>query len=328
MNVSVVHSPQQSVFFMLRDIASTIPAGRAARTKPPMLSDRDRAFALRPIRRQRLHCAVPDALVPLAPGSDVSVADQVAALREYAPDDLLQDLGAGGSSATWAPVARDPKRWLTEYADATMAAWHNLAQSWSSTRAALDRETERIGVAAVRGGLDAVLNTLSSRLRFADDCLFIGSPDYLRGSPDRHPTVRIPLAGRRLHLVPSIGARDALFVHLDETDFVGVAYPARPPRRPAPDGDPLAVVLGAVRARLLRLLDRPYPAGEVAARLGVSAGSATWHCDMLDRAGLVRRERRGQRVLVSRTVAGEELLVLMRPGNGAKTRRMDGAAGN
>ncbi len=233
MNVSVVHSPQQSVFFLLRELAGTLPAGRT----PPELSDRDRAFALRPIRRQRLHGAVPDALVPLSPRTDVSVAEQIAALHDYSPEDLVQDLGADGVSAAWEPVARDPRRWLAEYADATAAAWRFLEQRWTSARAALDREAERIGVAAVRGGLGSVLNTLSPRLRFSDGCLIIEAPDYLRRtSGQHHPATRIPLAGRRLHLVPSIGPADGLFVHLDDAEVIGVAYPVRTSARPGNHG--------------------------------------------------------------------------------------------
>ena len=72
----------------------------------------------------------------------------------------------------------------------------------------------------------------------------------------------------------------------------------------------LASLLGVPRAALLRALERPATVGELAARLHLVPSGITHHIQVLEPAGLVRRERRGQFVLVHRTARGTELLEL------------------
>jgi DNA-binding MarR family transcriptional regulator len=69
-------------------------------------------------------------------------------------------------------------------------------------------------------------------------------------------------------------------------------------------------VLGAARARILLNLDRSS-AGALARRTGCSPATVTYHCNVLEAAGLLRRERRGKQVLVSRTPRGRELVALL-----------------
>jgi DNA-binding MarR family transcriptional regulator len=77
---------------------------------------------------------------------------------------------------------------------------------------------------------------------------------------------------------------------------------------PAPDG--LEALLGAQRTRLLRHLDRPATPGRLAETLHAVPSAATHHLAILERAGLVVRERHGRRVLVHRTARGTDLLGL------------------
>ena len=73
---------------------------------------------------------------------------------------------------------------------------------------------------------------------------------------------------------------------------------------------PLEALLGMPRAALLRALDRPATAGELAARLSLVPSGITHHVDVMEPAGLVTRERRGQYVVVRRTARGARLIEL------------------
>jgi DNA-binding transcriptional ArsR family regulator len=72
----------------------------------------------------------------------------------------------------------------------------------------------------------------------------------------------------------------------------------------------LDALVGEPRATLLQALDRPSTVGQLAARLGFVPSAITHHVSVLEPAGLVVRERRGQSVLVHRTQRGTELLAL------------------
>jgi DNA-binding MarR family transcriptional regulator len=52
-------------------------------------------------------------------------------------------------------------------------------------------------------------------------------------------------------------------------------------------------------------------AGALASALDCAANTATYHCNHLEKARLVVRERRGQSVWISRTPRGHELVDLM-----------------
>lgn len=305
-DVFVARSPLQSMHQLLHDVvnppgAALAPAATRA-LRSALSSDSD-AFALSAFR-----CdgggLVPEATAPIPPRGDVTVAEQVRCLHDYPPDELTADLaGIGPTSGAWRRIGDEPRRWLSAYAATTATAWRLLEPWWHTVGPLIDRETERIGIAAVRGGLDTVLNTLSRRITFADGTFHVARSGAF------------PLRGRRIVLVPSILGPDGLFIHLDEPDVLSIAYPVRgvlSPPPPAPHRtDRLATVLGAARAAILRRLDAPVTMGTVAARLSVTPAAATRHCDLLDRAGLITRRRRGQVVLVSRSDTADRLLQLL-----------------
>jgi DNA-binding transcriptional ArsR family regulator len=72
----------------------------------------------------------------------------------------------------------------------------------------------------------------------------------------------------------------------------------------------LEALVGPQRALLLRALDRPRTVGELAETLIAVPSAATHQVSALEAAGLVVRERAGQRVFVHRTVRGARLLEL------------------
>jgi DNA-binding transcriptional ArsR family regulator len=70
----------------------------------------------------------------------------------------------------------------------------------------------------------------------------------------------------------------------------------------------LAVLLGHTRAAVLRALQEPCGTAELAARLGISAASASEHAKVLRDADLVETVRRGRAVRHSLTYLGHSLL--------------------
>lgn len=303
LQVTVAHSPQQSVYIALREASSTRGPFSTRGVLGPVRSLVARPeydHLLRPTRRYGLGAIVPNALVPLAAVRDITVSEQVDALHEYSAQTLLDDIeNLGPGAPLWRQAAADPEQWLRTYAGLVGRCWQLFEQRWRLLRPAVDAEIERLGVASVRHCLVSALNTLSPRLTFTETGV----------SVDGHEPVRFE--GRPLVLVPGIGARDTLFVHDADPSVFSIAYPLRslPDVSPVrPVQDPLEVVLGVPRARVLRMLNAAQPVGAVAAELRVTPAAASRHCDVLVRAGLVTRERRGRQVLVSRTLRGDHLL--------------------
>ncbi|MDP4511695.1 ArsR/SmtB family transcription factor [Nonomuraea turcica] len=139
----------------------------------------------------------PDSLVPLSPvNGDVSVQEQLSALRDLPPDGLIADLertfGRGLPPVRWRPAAERPARWLHGYAGAVADVWKSAEPLWRRARPLLDREVERVGVATVRGGPELLLASLTSRIVYGERGLLIHGTER-----DRHE-----LGNRKIVLVP------------------------------------------------------------------------------------------------------------------------------
>jgi DNA-binding transcriptional ArsR family regulator len=115
-------------------------------------------------------------------------------------------------------------------------------------------------------------------------------------------------------LVPLLAGPGAAHVWYVDGELTHVAYPVCEAWRlldeSAPPPAELDSLLGTPRTRILRFLDRPATAGRLAEALLAVPSAATHHLAILERAGLVMRERRGRSVLVHRTARGTDLLAL------------------
>ncbi|WP_344531694.1 winged helix-turn-helix domain-containing protein [Streptomyces albiaxialis] len=129
-----------------------------------------------------------------------------------------------------------------------------------------------------------------------------------------YPTSRrLPLHGRALTLVPSLFCVRTPVALVDESLPPVLVHPLRPrPGWCAPpvrtEGEPLAQLIGASRARLLETLDRPMTTTGVAEALRLAVSTASRHTAVLREAGLVHSLRQGNAVLHARTSLGEALL--------------------
>jgi DNA-binding transcriptional ArsR family regulator len=210
---------------------------------------------------------------------------------------LAVEAGAGVADGrlcaqAWDPVLRAPGRWLPRYVAAVRRAWGEFEPRWRRSAALLEREVERVRAAAAHGAVRELAGALHPY-------------DTERG---------LRVHDGRLIVKPLL----AHSVCLVETDRGGrlhaFSYPlpnawqAFDDCAPAPAS--LEGLLGSSRAAILRLLDAPTPAGNLAESLALGRSGVSHHLDALEPAGLIARERRGRHVLVRRTTRGTRLLEL------------------
>jgi DNA-binding transcriptional ArsR family regulator len=313
--VSVVLAPQQSVLALLLQAASGQSWGAPAGLLP---SVRD---ALRPQARFAAQSfttpgwtPIPEACAPLSPMGDASVAEQVARIRDLPATALTRELEAGDNGdrhwpTLWRIAGDQPRRWLKSMADASLDTWTVTEPRWRAAGPLLDREIRRIGTAAVRGTMTALLNSLHPGLSYHDATFTYAppcNPVFARRSFG-------PVGMRRLALLPMIAGRNALLFGFERPDICYIGYPLRQPRPSAPtrtDGT-LATILGPVRAAMLQALRQPRAAGDLAAAVHCAPNTATYHLRQLTATGLITREKSGRSVWISRTSLGDELVDLL-----------------
>jgi hypothetical protein len=76
-------------------------------------------------------------------------------------------------------------------ADASLDAWAAIEPWWRAAGPLLDREVRRVGTAAVRGGLGALLNHLHPRISYRDATITFAMPvDGIRARPRAPPVPR------------------------------------------------------------------------------------------------------------------------------------------
>jgi DNA-binding transcriptional ArsR family regulator len=313
LSVSIALSPHHSVVSLLLQAAS----GQACGPPPPVFAAardvlRARArFAARSFTA-RGYVTIPDACTPISPLADTSVADQVAMLRDMPADALtaeLHDASGQFSLPQWRAAADQPRRWLNSMADSSLDIWEVADPLWRAAGPLLDREIRRVGVALVRGGMPALLNSLHPGLSYRDGTFMYASPC----DPSNTFGPLGPVGQRRLVLMPMIAGRDALMFGFDLPGVCYVGYPLRQPSRvpQAPASGALAMILGPVRAAALQALRQPLTVSEVAAAVYCAPTTATYHLHQLAAAGLITREKSGPSVWVNRTARGDELVGLL-----------------
>jgi DNA-binding transcriptional ArsR family regulator len=251
------------------------------------------------------YSVVPDLVFPGNPGADIDVGTQVEMLRDLPGQALLDELEMivnGRPPPHWQAAVDEPDLWIRGYADLLQRTWSVMEDVWKQARPLVDREIQRVAIAAARGAMDAVLNDLHA------DCMF---QDGAFSFPDMQPE-RFYIGSRRLVLMPMLAGATSMVSHLDGPEVVWIGYPlpgagalsSSPPgsaRKPGGKDDPLVLLIGDVRAAILNHLDRPLTMGMLAEITRHAPNAVTYHCDRLETTGLIYRRRSGREIHVYRT---------------------------
>lgn len=222
-----------------------------------------------------------------------ALEDDLERIAGLPPERLVAELPPDGH---WGGVARQPRRWLDSYVRAVRRAAAGLRDPWRAAAGTLDREAERVGAAAARG---AVRELIAARM-----------PPVLRLDAPAPPRAELL---DRVSMVPLIAGPGAAHAWFIEGRLTHVAYPvpeAWGATRAQPPPAELEALLGVQRASIVRRLEHAMTAGCLAEALMVVPSAVSHHLSILERAGLVERERQGRRVIVRRTARGTDLLAL------------------
>ena len=206
----------------------------------------------------------------------------------------------------------DPPAGLARLADVLRRVFDVLvAPHWPRMLGVLEADIAYRARVLADGGVAAVFDDLHHDVRWSDGELRLHGPGI---SEAVWPFTgkEVVLDGRALVLSPSVLGWPDVCVNTKPVTSGLLHYPARAvatvweTRRPAPDA--LSALLGRTRAELLVQLAEPGTTGELAGRLGVTAGAVSQHLGVLRGAGLVATRRDGRVVLHLRTERAEALL--------------------
>jgi DNA-binding transcriptional ArsR family regulator len=264
--------------------------------------------AVRPVF-DRSAAVLPDCLTPV--GLDgLPIREQLDRIADTPPETLWQEVSELFDGDTpplqWQRVLRRPRQWVSRYVAVLASAWRAYAPLWQQSTGLRARETERVGAAVVSGALDVLLSGINPRARFAGQTLYLPDRSPYRTALDRRPLVMLPL----------LSGSDASVFNLDDPELVWIGYPI-----PGLDSlsatqgkisqDALVLLVGPIRAAILRALSRPTTMGALAEHLDAGPSTATYHCIQLASAGLVIRQRAGREVRIQRTLRGDALVDLL-----------------
>jgi len=191
---------------------------------------------------------------------------------------------------------------------ATIRAVHDglLKPYWPRIVRLLEADIAVRASALAAEGSEAVFAGLHRDIDWADGELVLQAGRR----PDRLTVVDV--AGHGLILSPSVFAWPYTWTETRPARAGIVRYPARgiatvwESRPAAPDA--MAALIGRTRAELLELLAAPATTGDLADRLGVTAGAVSQHLNVLRAAGLVATRRDGRAVIHLRTMRGDALV--------------------
>lgn len=309
-SVRVARSPLPSVFTLARDALQHGRQGtpRAWRAAVVSRLRRRDVVALGPLVDPR--CGGWPGLLAANEQPHESLGDALERVISTPGVELLEalerDPDVAESDRIWDPVRRGPDRWLRAYVDAMFRSWQGVEPLWRGSVALLEQEVERVAAAVDRGvGATELVTEVSARATLVD-----GELRLARALGPR----RLTVPGEGVILAPMIAGSGAGILSSPGDRFVRIAYTLpgvwRAFDAQAPSPASLDALVGAQRARLLRRLDRPYAAGELAQALYLRPSAMTFHLRALEAAGLIIRERRGRYVIVQRTERGTVLLAL------------------
>jgi len=266
---------------------------------------------------------LPDFLTPRPATPLTEFAAELAIVRATPAQRVADGLLATYDGAPVPAVLRGhPDAVLSRIVAALAGYWQACLEPWwPRIRAVLEADIVYRSRQLALGGARALFADLDWRVHWRDGVLYI----------DRLPGLDyvIDIDGRGLPLVPSLFCRGAItYISADEPPLI--TYPARGRATVWESADAasdaaLVELLGAARARLLILLDRPASTTELAHRLAVSPSAVSQHLRVLRSAGLLGKARSGRSMLYLRSPLGDQLVGARPPQHVVRPSGGDGA---
>lgn len=306
----IVVAPGPSLFALAADVAGArrgVPGKWVAAARAEL--DHSDLVALSPIGAPPGRYTPGCTTTMTADGAAAGVADALERIANLPTETLLEDIASACGptpAAPWDTIARHPRRWLVRYARALARVWKGMRGPWAASAGLLDREVERVATATARGSVPELMAGIHDGAEILDGAWRLPAPQPLSLRPRPEGTAITPVLG---------GAGTCRAHYSDDGELISLLYPLPGAAgvltgSVLPPPAALEALLGPQRATILRLLDEPRPAGDVAEALIATPGAATHHLKALEAAGLIVRERVGRRVIVHRTARGSALLGL------------------
>jgi DNA-binding transcriptional ArsR family regulator len=259
---------------------------------------------------------LPDFLLPPPAGSRGVLADELETVAATPPSRVRSELAAAYRDRPLPVVLRalyeDPAAHLPTVVAELRNYWQvAIDPVWPRLRALCQADLSYRGDQLASGGIERAVQALHPEVSLAGDRLVIDKPGVCEHRAD--------LDGTGVVLVPCAFAWPVLIVSCCGVERPVLTYPPRGvaelwARSLSGPADPVAVLLGRTRARLLAALSLPMTTTQLAGLLGVSPPTASHHLKTLEAVGLVNAHRRGRVVFYKRTEAATALLAAVRQG--------------
>lgn len=251
------------------------------------------------------HGNVPDFLAP----EGVSAFEEALEIVTSTPDrQIRRDLTTGPrpAASSWMLGLADGRVSARKELGSSLRDYHDqvIGQLWPAIEHALETDLRFRAWQVATTGIAATIDALHPGIRWRDGVVEVDGP----------LAADVDLAGRGLQLMPSLWTRPGFTGGWTQPALV---YPVGRFAWTVPTAkshrDPLAAVLGATRARVLRALAEEHTTTGLARTLDVSPASASTHAAVLRDAGLVTSRRQGQAVRHTLTSLGAQWTSNERP---------------
>jgi DNA-binding transcriptional ArsR family regulator len=198
----------------------------------------------------------------------------------------------------------DPERYVPRLIDEMLVYWRLVVEPvWDRVFALCADDVGYRMQQVADGGIERVLNTVSSQVSYHDDVITV----------DKRYECRHDLTGSGLMMMPCAFAWPNTTVACCHSDRACITYPPRGlglawEDRDDSTSDALGALVGRTRALMLDALALPLTTTHLAEKLGLSAAAVSQHLQVLKAAALVTSRRHGRLVLYQRTGAATVLI--------------------
>ncbi|MFF3242210.1 winged helix-turn-helix domain-containing protein [Streptomyces sp. NPDC002870] len=253
----------------------------------------------------------PDLLTP-QPGTDAQrrdlIDEQIAQIEAAAQDDLETQVFTYTRTHWNRPLPAATRRiaesgrMQRHLANGLARFWRDaLSEGWPELLSVIDQDIAHRATAIATHGVGRALGALHPDMAWAGDAVTLAKPW----------DGEIDVTGRDLVLAPGVlnWPDDYVIIQVDTPGQAVLYYPAQRigAGRDRRSGR-IAPVVGNARAALLADLETARSTAELAARIGYTPSTVSYHLSALHRARLVTKVRDGRYVLYQRTAHAAGLL--------------------